>query len=49
MRKIKINVPAGIRFISEWKNFSDQFPKDESYILDKKIPGCGFTEWVLGE
>lgn len=48
MRKIKINVPAGIRFISEWKNFSDQFPKDESYILDKKIPGCGFTEWVLG-
>lgn len=48
MKKTKINVPAGIRFVSEWDGFKDLFPKDTPYILDKKIPGCGFTEWVLG-
>lgn len=42
----KIIVPKGIRYISDWKdyNLSDfNFP----HILDKKIPGCGFTEYCL--
>ena len=40
----KINVPAGIRYISDWKEFKlPNFP----HILDKQIPGCGFTEWSL--
>ena len=37
-------VPAGIRFISDIPNFSmPPFP----CIIDKKLTGCGFTEWVL--
>ena len=44
MNKQVINVPQGIRYISEWKNFGlFDFP----HILDKKIPGCGFTEWAI--
>ena len=42
----QIIVPKGIRYISDWKdyNLSDfNFP----HILDKKIPGCGFTEYCL--
>ena len=37
-------VPKGIRYFSEWKGFKLE---DYPYILDKKIPGCGFTEWCL--
>ena len=44
MKKFVLEVPKGIRYISEWKEFKT-FP--ETHILDKKIPGCGFTEWVL--
>ena len=42
----EIIVPYGIRFISDWKEYNlgwFQFP----HILDKKIPGCGFTEFCL--
>ena len=42
----KIIVPKGIRYISDWKDYdlSDfNFP----HILDKKIPGCGFTEYCI--
>lgn len=42
----KIIVPLGIRFISDWENYSleyFQFP----HILDKKIPGCGYTEYCI--
>ena len=42
----EIIVPRGIRYISEWRdyNLSDfNFP----HILDKKIPGCGFTEYCI--
>ena len=41
---IKLNVPKGIRYISQWNEFKlKQFP----HILDKKMPGCGFTEWCI--
>ena len=53
MTKTSILVPKGIRYISDWGNYLDrdlryslvdyQFP----HILDKKIPGCGFTEYCL--
>ena len=42
----KINVPKGIRYISEWKDYSlsdFNFP----HILNKRIPGCGFTEYCI--
>ena len=44
MKKNKITVPAGIRFMSQWEDFS--IP-DYPCIVDKKIPGCGFTEYCL--
>ena len=44
--KVIVPVPEGIRYISEWSDFNlDWFGK--VYIIDKKIPGCGFTEYCL--
>ena len=44
MNKTIINVPPGIRYISEWEGFMlPEFP----HIMDKQITGCGFTEWVI--
>ena len=42
--KIILKVPTGIRFMSEWKDF---VVPDYPCIIDKKIPGCGFTEYCL--
>ena len=37
-------VPLGIRYLSEWNDFSfDKFPA--KCIINKQIPGCGFTEY----
>ena len=44
MNKIKIDVPPGIRYISEWKEFS--LP-EEPAIINKQITGCGFTEYCI--
>ena len=40
----KIEVPPGIRYISDWPRFS--IP-DRPHIMNKSIPGCGFTEYCL--
>ena len=40
----KIEVPPGIRYISDWQGF--HIP-DKPHIMDKEIPGCGFTEYCL--
>ena len=41
-----IDVPADVRFISEWRDFKfSNFPK--KCIINKQIPGCGFTEYCL--
>lgn len=45
MNKQKIVVPKGIRYISEWKEF--QLPNDQRCIIDKKLTGCGFTEYCI--
>ena len=38
------SVPKGIRYISDWNEFEIfNFP----HILDKQIPGCGFTEYCI--
>ena len=42
----KILVPRGIRYISDWEDFYNKFPRIP-HIMDKQIPGCGFTEWCL--
>ena len=44
MKKEKIIVPRGIRYIGKWKEFS--LP-NEVCIIDKQITGCGFTEFCL--
>ena len=44
MNKQIINVPKGIRFISEWSDFS--LPETPT-IINKTITGCGFTEYCI--
>ena len=43
-KKFILNVPPGIRYMSQWKEF--KIP-DGPHIMDKEIPGCGFTEYCL--
>jgi len=46
MNREIIKVPKGIRYISDWKEYSlndYQFP----HILNKQITGCGYTEYCL--
>ena len=45
-REKDVVVPRGIRYLSEWKDFKlNRFPK--KFILDKQLPGCGFTNYCL--
>ena len=50
MIKYNLEVPAGIRYMSDWAN-TDEGYKLSNYefphIVDKKITGCGFTEYCL--
>ena len=44
MEREKIEVPEKIRYMSEWEGYSIfNFP----HILNKQIPGCGFTEYCI--
>ena len=46
MNKERIEVPAGIRFLSAWQGFNfNGFP--DKCIINKQIPGCGFTEYCI--
>ena len=46
MEKFNITVPKGIRYISEWEDFRfNNFPA--KCIINKQLPGCGFTEYCL--
>ena len=51
MYKEKIIVPEGIRYISDWEKLEGGFSltnfKSPSYIINKQITGCGFTENCL--
>ena len=41
-----IEVPVGVRYLGNWNEFSfRRFP--DKCILDKQLPGCGFTEFSL--
>ena len=44
MEVIKIDVPAGCRYVSEIEGFKIY---DFPHILNKQIPGCGFTEYCI--
>lgn len=42
----KVLVPAGIRYLSDWPEFMfSLFPAKG--IVNKQIPGCGFTEYCI--
>ena len=46
MIKEKIIVPKGIRYIGEWRDFRlNNFPA--KCIINKQLPGCGFTEYCI--
>lgn len=46
MKKQKIIVPQGIRFLNDWLEFNfSNFPA--KCIINKQIPGCGFTEYCI--
>ena len=39
-------VPSGIRYISDWNEFNfNKFPG--KCIINKQLPGCGFTEYCI--
>ena len=47
-----IQVPEGVRYLGDWKRengYSNDFCfsmfPDNKFILDKQLPGCGFTEY----
>lgn len=44
MKIEKIKVPHGIRYMSQWSEF--KIP-DIPHIMNKQIPGCGFTEYCI--
>ena len=46
MTKETVIVPSNIRYMNEWEDFYNNFPRFP-HILDKQVPGCGFTEWCL--
>ena len=47
MDRQKIVVPRGVRYISEWGDFRfNNFPV--KCIINKQLPGCGFTEYCIG-
>lgn len=45
--KIVIPVPKGIRYVGDWEDFNFSFFGSGPFIIDKQIPGCGFTEYCL--
>ena len=46
MIREKIIVPSGIRYISDWNEFNfNKFPG--KCIINKQLPGCGFTEYCI--
>ena len=46
MIRKKIVVPSGIRYISDWSEFNfNKFPG--KCIINKQLPGCGFTEYCI--
>ena len=46
MEKIILDVPCGIRYISDWEDFDfSNFP--DKCIINKQLPGCGFTEYCI--
>ena len=48
MKKVYINIPEGILHLSDYQQLQNQFPQT-SFILDKKVTGCGATTMFLAD
>ena len=46
MDKRPIEIPSGIEYIGQWKDY--EIPRGEHCIVDKGVTGCGYTEFALG-
>lgn len=46
MKRTILNVPEGIRYLSDWINFKSLLPKGK-VILNKSLPDCGASSWFL--
>ena len=44
MKKMILNVPEGIQYISDWKDY--ELPGGHC-VVDKGVTGCGYTEYCL--
>ncbi|MDO4320406.1 MAG: BT4734/BF3469 family protein [Bacteroidales bacterium] len=44
MKEIKINVPHGLQYLSDWDELDNLLPSEQHYILNKQLTGCGATE-----
>ena len=52
MKITKINVPAGVRYLSDWAKMENGYHLSDyrfPHIVDKQITGCGFTEYCIRE
>lgn len=50
MIKTTINVPASIRYMTDWEKLEGGYSLNDypfPHILDKQITGCGFTEYCI--
>lgn len=48
MNDKNFNIPKGIRYLSEWKEFGEIFP-DSPIILNKKVCDCGASFYFLSD
>lgn len=52
MNITKINVPAGVRYLTDWAKMKNGYHLSDykfPHIVDKQITGCGFTEYCIRE
>ncbi len=47
MNGTPIIVPKGIRYINDWEGYEENYMFPFPHILDKQIPGCGYTEFCI--
>lgn len=47
MNRVDIKVPNGIRYLGDWKEFNLRRMFPPKCIINKQLPGCGFTEFAI--
>jgi hypothetical protein len=47
MDKHFLNVPVGVRYVSDWVDYISTYMPKETCIIDKTATGCGYTEFCI--